>query len=77
MHEFGTGTSGSYFIHYFNKKTSYQEKLAIFKPYDEEPFTPNNPHNYFGNFGHKSFRKGILSGESAEREVATYYLSML
>jgi hypothetical protein len=36
---------------------------------DEEPFSPNNPRGYMGDIGTYGFRKGIQSGESAQREV--------
>ena len=48
--------------------------MAIFKPFDEEPFAPNNPRKYVGELGSPGFRKGILSGESATREVAVFML---
>ena len=41
---------------------------------DEEPFAPHNPRGYTGKLNDPGFRKGILSGESAEREVAAYLL---
>jgi len=63
------GTSGTYTLQAKNRKT-----IAIFKPYDEEPFTPNNPRGYIGKFGTHGFRQGVLSGESANREVAAYLL---
>lgn len=63
------GTSGTYFLQNIHRKN-----IAIFKPTDEEPFTPNNPKKYQGEFDSESFRKGILSGESAGREVAAYLL---
>lgn len=56
------GTSGTYFIENHNKKV-----VAIFKPYDEEPFAQNNPRNMVGPTGSPGIRKGILSGESATR----------
>jgi len=40
------GVSGSYFFRDKNGK-----KIAIFKCIDEEPFAPNNPKGYKGNFG--------------------------
>jgi hypothetical protein len=51
------GTSGTYFLEDHEKK-----KIAIFKPYDEEPFTPSNPRGYIGNLGGHGIRKGVLSG---------------
>ena len=41
--------------------------VAIFKPFDEEPFTENNPRQLIGTTGSQGMRKGILSGESATR----------
>lgn len=41
---------------------------------DEEAYAPNNPRGYVGELGSTGFRKGILSGESANREVAAYIL---
>jgi len=52
-----------------NKKT-----IAVFKPIDEEAFAPNNPRDHVGPFGSKTFRAGVLSGESCIREVAAYLL---
>jgi len=44
------GTSGSYLIHNVERKP-----IAIFKPFDEEPYTPNNPKNYKGELGGVNF----------------------
>ncbi len=63
------GTSGVYQIRNVNK-----EVIAIFKPFDEEPNTPNNSKGYNGPFGSESFRPGILSGEATIREEAAYLL---
>ena len=63
------GTSGAYQIRNVDKET-----IAIFKPFDEEPNTPNNPKGYTNHFGAESFRNGILSGEATIREEATYLL---
>ena len=63
------GTSGVYQIRNADKET-----IAIFKPIDEEPNTPNNPKGYTNQFGSESFRQGILSGEATIREEATYLL---
>lgn len=65
------GTSGTYMLMNPSKQT-----VAIFKPIDEEAFTPNNPKGYPGKFGQTSFRKGILSGEGSIREVAASILDM-
>ncbi|KAH8740116.1 hypothetical protein FG386_001777 [Cryptosporidium ryanae] len=45
--------------------------IAMFKPLDEEAFSPNNPRGYQGKLGQQGFRSGVLSGEGASREVAT------
>ena len=63
------GTSGTYFLENHKKKN-----VAIFKPFNEEPYAENNPRNLIGKTGEQGIRKGILSGESATREVATYLL---
>eukprot|EP00331_Platyophrya_macrostoma_P032801 CAMPEP_0176437752 /NCGR_PEP_ID=MMETSP0127-20121128/18831_1 /TAXON_ID=938130 /ORGANISM="Platyophrya macrostoma, Strain WH" /LENGTH=594 /DNA_ID=CAMNT_0017821483 /DNA_START=213 /DNA_END=1996 /DNA_ORIENTATION=- len=63
------GTSGVYFIRNSNRKN-----IGIFKPVDEEPFAPNNPKGYQGKLGSQGFRRGILSGEAASREVAAYLI---
>ena len=63
------GTSGVYQIRNADKET-----IAIFKPFDEEPNTPNNQKGYTNHFGSESFRNGILSGEATIREEATYLL---
>jgi len=36
--------------------------IAIFKPFDEEPFAENNPRNMTGPTGSPGIRRGILSG---------------
>lgn len=51
------GTSGTYFLENNQRKT-----VAVYKPYDEEPYTPNNPRGYAGELGSEGIRKGILSG---------------
>ena len=63
------GTSGTYLMRNVNKET-----IAIFKPFDEEPFAPNNQKGYVNKFGSETFRKGILSGEGSIREFAAYFL---
>lgn len=40
------GTSGSYFLENIDRNN-----VAIFKPLDEEPYTPNNPKGYIGKMG--------------------------
>jgi hypothetical protein len=63
------GTGGTYFLRNRQKKN-----IAVFKAEDEEPFAPNNPRGYIGHIGSTSFRRGVLSGEGASREVAAYLL---
>ena len=63
------GTGGTYFLRNPNK-----DKVAVFKPIDEEPFCPNNPREYVGRLGDMGLRKGVCSGEAAYREVAAYLL---
>jgi len=46
--------------------------MGVFKPIDEEAFAPNNPWGHVGEFGSKSFRSGVLSGEGAIREVVAF-----
>ena len=62
---------------------SVGNKVGVFKPSDEEPFAPNNPHGYlpFGkttsneeDAGQNSMRGGITPGEACHREVAAYLL---
>lgn len=63
------GTSGTYKMRNVDK-----EVVGIFKPFDEEPFAPNNQKGYVNQFGSETFRKGILSGEGAIREFAAFAL---
>ncbi|KAK2194421.1 bifunctional Phosphatidylinositol 4-kinase gamma 1-8/Phosphatidylinositol 3--4-kinase [Babesia duncani] len=63
------GTGGTYLL--YNK---HGKCCAIFKPIDEEAFTPFNPRGYQGKMYQHGFRSGVLSGEGASREVAAYLL---
>lgn len=63
------GTSGAYFL-----QDCSGQRVAVFKPEDEEPFAPNNPRGFVSEAGSKGFREGILSGEAAKREVAAFRL---
>ena len=40
------GTSGTYFLENHAKKI-----VALFKPFDEEPYASENPRNYIGKTG--------------------------
>lgn len=64
------GSGGSYFLH-----DSRKNKIAIFKPADEEPYAENNPRGYLQQPGQKlSMRAGVQPGEACIREVAAYLL---
>jgi hypothetical protein len=66
------GTSGIYYL--FDQDS---KQVGVFKPLDEEPFGPNNPRGFLGDIGTCGFRKGIRSGESAQREVFRYYWKLI
>lgn len=63
------GTGGTYFF-----KDPSHRNVGCFKPQDEEPFGPNNPRGLIGQLGQSGLRRGILSGEACERELAAYLL---
>ncbi|TMW58478.1 hypothetical protein Poli38472_010037 [Pythium oligandrum] len=63
------GTGGTYFL-----KDPSHRNVGCFKPQDEEPFGPNNPRGLVGELGQSGLRRGILSGEACERELAAYML---
>ncbi|OWZ05609.1 Phosphatidylinositol 3 and 4-kinase [Phytophthora megakarya] len=63
------GTGGTYFF-----KDPSHRNVGCFKPQDEEPFGPNNPRGLIGQLGQSGLRRGILSGEACERELAAYIL---
>jgi Phosphatidylinositol 3- and 4-kinase len=64
------GSGGTYFLHDVRKN-----KIAVFKPADEEPYAENNPRGYLCQPGQKmSLREGIAPGEACIREVAAYLL---
>uniref|UniRef100_H3GVT8 Ubiquitin-like domain-containing protein n=1 Tax=Phytophthora ramorum TaxID=164328 RepID=H3GVT8_PHYRM len=63
------GTGGTYFF-----KDPSHRNVGCFKPQDEEPFGPNNPRGLVGQLGQSGLRRGILSGEACERELAAYLL---
>jgi hypothetical protein len=51
------------------------ERLAMFKPCDEEPFAPNNPKGFAGRAaGPGASPRAVRVGEAAYREVAAYLL---
>jgi len=64
------GVGGTYFL--LNTKG---EKVAVFKPQDEEPYNLNNPKGFRprrGSFA--SCKEGILIGEASIRECSAYLL---
>jgi Phosphatidylinositol 3- and 4-kinase len=63
------GTGGTYFM-----RDPHRNMRGVFKPIDEEAYAPMNPRGYIGNIMTNGIRSGILSGESAYREVAAYLL---
>lgn len=63
------GTQGTYILEDLNHKP-----VAIFKPYDEEAFAPNNPRGMRAKMNSPGLRQGILSGEGVDREVAAYLI---
>lgn len=63
------GTGGTYLL--FNSK---KKVCSVFKPADEEAFSPFNPRGYEGKIYQEGFRAGVLSGEGASREIAAYIL---
>lgn len=63
------GSGGTYFLH-----DSRKNKIAVFKPADEEPYADNNPRGYLRQQEGDSLRKGIAPGEACIREVAAFLL---
>lgn len=64
------GSGGTYYMHDTKKN-----KIAVFKPADEEPYAENNPRGYLQQpGGGLSLRQGIEPGKACIREVAAYLL---
>jgi len=63
------GVSGVYFL-----KDENDNRVAVFKPQDEEPFAENNPKNAQLHEEGYINKKGLHVGEAAIREVAAYLL---
>jgi len=61
------GINGAYFL-----RNKDGERIAVFKPIDEEGDNDNNPKRSF--YEEQFVNKGILPGEGAQREVAAYLL---
>jgi hypothetical protein len=64
------GSAGTYFFHGARK-----QRVAVFKPADEEPYAPNNPRGYLRQPGQPMcMREGVDPGQACIREVAAYLL---
>ena len=64
------GSGGTYFL-----RDARKNKVAVFKPADEEPFAENNPRGYVKQGdSEEALREGILPGEACLREVAAFLL---
>mmetsp|Transcript_15080 Transcript_15080/g.38335 ORF Transcript_15080/g.38335 Transcript_15080/m.38335 type:complete len:528 (+) Transcript_15080:272-1855(+) len=63
------GTGGAYFL-----LGPAGNKVAVFKPEDEEPNAHNNPRGFDTNPNGEGLRKGTLPGEGASREYAAFLL---
>lgn len=63
------GCSGAYYMH-----DSFGQKVAVFKPRDEEPMAVNNPRGKTVASNHKCLKRGVKAGDGAIREVAAYIL---
>lgn len=63
------GRSGGYWMRGMDRQI-----LGLFKPFDEEPFAPNNPlgPSWRGALGLRRLRDGCRVGESPHHEVAAY-----
>lgn len=66
------GVGGTYFM-----KDSYNRRIGIFKPHDEEMGCLNNPKGFTpmsNSFIESSRSRGVVGGEAAFRECAAYVL---
>lgn len=64
------GSGGTYFLHDPRKN-----RIAVFKPADEEPYAENNPRGYLQQAGQSMFlREGVAPGEACIREVAAFMM---
>lgn len=64
------GSGGTYFLH-----DSRKNKIAVFKPSDEEPYSEFNPKNYIQSVDQSlCLRDGVKPGEACIREVAAFLL---
>lgn len=63
------GLGGTYFI-----KDRTDKSIAVFKPRDEEPLAPNNPKVHAGEGTGSGLRNGVLVGEAAINEYASFLI---
>jgi phosphatidylinositol 4-kinase type 2 len=64
------GSAGTYFLHDTRK-----QRVAVFKPADEEPYAENNPRGYLQQPGQPMrLRDGVDPGHACIREVAAFLL---
>jgi len=64
------GSAGTYVL-----RNQYKDRVACFKPADEEPRAPFNPRpEYVGEMGDMGLREGIYSGQGCIREVAAFLI---
>lgn len=65
------GCSGSYWM-----RGTDRQIMALFKPFDEDNFAPNNPvgPRLQASLGQRRMRPGVRSGEAAHREVAAFVI---
>jgi len=66
-----SGEGGVYLL-----RSETGENLAVFKPFDEDPFSPRNPKSpiSFGKLDNNLVIGGYRAGESTQKEVAAYLL---
>ncbi|GMI18925.1 hypothetical protein TeGR_g6228, partial [Tetraparma gracilis] len=63
------GSGGVYFL-----RAPALQKVAVFKPADEEPYAPNNPRGYVSLGPGTNMRSGVTPGQACYREVAAFLL---
>jgi len=63
------GVGGTYFM-----LNTEGQKVAVFKPQDEEPYNLNNPKGFGPRRCSMGMKEGVLIGEAAVRECSAYLL---
>ena len=63
------GSGGTYVL-----RDTRRNKIAAFKPRDEEPFAPNNPRGLAGKMGQAGIHPHVASGDAHIREVLAFRL---